>query len=214
MSKFIIGVAPISPSGANLPSPGPAFLNDLRRGCSPLRTRRPHLWTSDLPTERNEAVRVCKNVCPFTAECNTYAERADERWGVWGGVVRSVDRSEPDDQPRTLQGVMAQDAVSNHHLFAKLTDEARAEAVRLGLAERKTFVDLARYWRVEMGYLQALVGYPVIDEQIIELYHADKSDAQIALTLGVSTTKVGKVRRDNNLPTKFGGCGHRRRVSA
>jgi hypothetical protein len=190
--------------GPDLPDAGPAFMTDMRRGCSPMRTLRPHLWFSDLPSERNEAIRICKQVCPFTAECDTWAEANDERWGVWGGVVRSLPA------PAEAAAPAQRPVNSNPNLFAEMSEDQRAAAVRGALADGRTIVQLARFWKVEMGYLQRLAGLPVIDDEIIRLYHADKSNAEIAVAVGVSPTKVARVLHQHHLPSKYTGHGKRK----
>jgi hypothetical protein len=48
-----------------------------------------HLWLSEHETERAIAVMLCDH-CPVLTVCRDTAEQRDERWGVWGGVDRSI----------------------------------------------------------------------------------------------------------------------------
>jgi hypothetical protein len=48
-----------------------------------------HMWLSEHDAERATAVLLCDH-CPVLTVCRTTAEQRDERWGVWGGVDRSV----------------------------------------------------------------------------------------------------------------------------
>jgi hypothetical protein len=48
-----------------------------------------HLWLSEHDTERAAAVMLCDH-CPVLTVCRDTAELRDERWGVWGGVDRSI----------------------------------------------------------------------------------------------------------------------------
>jgi hypothetical protein len=48
-----------------------------------------HLWLSDHEAERQIAITLCDH-CTVLTVCRDTAEQRDERWGVWGGVDRSV----------------------------------------------------------------------------------------------------------------------------
>ena len=48
-----------------------------------------HLWLSEHDGERKVAALLCRH-CPVETVCRDTAEQRDERWGVWGGVDRSV----------------------------------------------------------------------------------------------------------------------------
>jgi hypothetical protein len=48
-----------------------------------------HLWLSESESERAIAVTLCDH-WPVLSVCRDTAEQRDERWGVWGGVDRSV----------------------------------------------------------------------------------------------------------------------------
>lgn len=39
------------------------------------------------PGHEQQALRVCRR-CPVRVECGEHAELEDERFGIWGGVVR------------------------------------------------------------------------------------------------------------------------------
>ncbi len=39
--------------------------------------------------EQREAAQLCLLACPVREECLSYALRADERWGVWGGTTET-----------------------------------------------------------------------------------------------------------------------------
>jgi hypothetical protein len=52
----------------------------LRTHCSDPGTS--ELWVSDHPSERREAVKLCRH-CPVLSECRTAADARDERWHVW-----------------------------------------------------------------------------------------------------------------------------------
>jgi Transcription factor WhiB len=58
------------------------------------------LWTSEHETERAIAVMLCDH-CPVLTVCRDTAEQRDERWGVWGGVDRSI---RPGGQQMTAPG--------------------------------------------------------------------------------------------------------------
>jgi Transcription factor WhiB len=47
------------------------------------------IWLSEHEPERAEAVKLCRG-CPVIQPCGQAAEERDERWGVWGGVDRSI----------------------------------------------------------------------------------------------------------------------------
>jgi hypothetical protein len=68
-----------------------ALLDAAARGerthCSDPATH--HLWLSDHDSERATAVMLCDH-CPVLTVCRDTAEQRDERWGVWGGVDRSI----------------------------------------------------------------------------------------------------------------------------
>ena len=53
----------------------------------------PALWTDEPDrrhrTARQEAAEACGH-CPIITECHAYAEVAEERWHVWGGVNRDA----------------------------------------------------------------------------------------------------------------------------
>jgi len=59
----------------------------LRTHCSDPTTH--HLWLSEHEAERATAVMLCDH-CPVLTVCQDTAEQRDERWGVWGGIDRSV----------------------------------------------------------------------------------------------------------------------------
>jgi len=46
------------------------------------------LWYSEKPSERKEAVEICKQ-CPVHELCEEYG--SDEKWGIWGGKDRGSD---------------------------------------------------------------------------------------------------------------------------
>ena len=48
-----------------------------------------HLWLSEDQRDRDIAVMMCTH-CPVLTVCRDTAELRDERWGVWGGIDRSV----------------------------------------------------------------------------------------------------------------------------
>jgi WhiB family redox-sensing transcriptional regulator len=43
------------------------------------------LWFSPLPAMRLEAVSICEG-CPVRAACLSWARKADQRFGIWGGI--------------------------------------------------------------------------------------------------------------------------------
>lgn len=45
-------------------------------------------WTSDSPDDRARAAELCAG-CAVLVPCGTFADAADERFHVWGGVDRS-----------------------------------------------------------------------------------------------------------------------------
>jgi hypothetical protein len=47
------------------------------------------LWLSEHPAERQLAAHLCRG-CPVFDPCGQAAEERDERFGVWGGVDRTV----------------------------------------------------------------------------------------------------------------------------
>lgn len=44
-------------------------------------------WTSGGPRAKQRAAEACR-ACPVLAECRAYAEAANERGAVWGGIAR------------------------------------------------------------------------------------------------------------------------------
>lgn len=44
------------------------------------------LWFSIIPADQAAALTAC-TTCPVLAHCASYADVADERWGVWGGTT-------------------------------------------------------------------------------------------------------------------------------
>ena len=64
-----------------------AAVEGQRPHCSDPETH--HLWLSEHERERQTAIMLC-NHCPVLTVCRDTAEERDERWGVWGGVDRSV----------------------------------------------------------------------------------------------------------------------------
>jgi hypothetical protein len=48
-----------------------------------------HLWLSEHERDRATAVMLCDH-CPVLTVCRQTAELRDERWGIWGGVDRSI----------------------------------------------------------------------------------------------------------------------------
>lgn len=75
----------------SLPNPGPAFLTDESRGCSKTNLDdqglSAELFYGTSKRERSEAKRICRG-CPFLRECDEYATRRHEHWGVWAGKCR------------------------------------------------------------------------------------------------------------------------------
>jgi hypothetical protein len=57
-----------------------------------------HLWLSEHDTERAIAITLCDH-CPVLTVCRDTAEQRDERWGVWGGVDRSIRSGRPKVKP-------------------------------------------------------------------------------------------------------------------
>jgi hypothetical protein len=59
-------------------------------GRSPVCVQRPGQWSSDAkPADRQDAAEAC-TFCPALALCAAYADAADERHGVWGGIDRTA----------------------------------------------------------------------------------------------------------------------------
>ena len=55
----------------------------------PCQTSDPEVWYSDITTGVHEyrmAKKLC-GVCPVRTECLTYAMKANERFGIWGGLT-------------------------------------------------------------------------------------------------------------------------------
>lgn len=52
------------------------------------------LWAADHADDRAHAARLC-GTCPALAPCARYADLADERWHVWGGVDRQTQPQPP-----------------------------------------------------------------------------------------------------------------------
>jgi Transcription factor WhiB len=69
-----------------------AAAKGLRPHCSDAGSH--HLWLSDHEADRAIAVRLCRH-CPVETVCRDTAEQRDERWGVWGGVDRSIRPGRP-----------------------------------------------------------------------------------------------------------------------
>ena len=44
-------------------------------------------WTTGGPRAKQRAAEACR-ACPVLAECRAYAEAANERGAVWGGIAR------------------------------------------------------------------------------------------------------------------------------
>jgi transcription factor WhiB len=58
-------------------------------GRAPLCVQRPEQWGPDAkPSARTDAAEAC-SYCPALHPCAAYADAANERHGVWGGVDRS-----------------------------------------------------------------------------------------------------------------------------
>ena len=58
-------------------------------------------WHSDHARERRLAAYLCvTESCPLLEACNAYAERARERFGVWGGIDRETAYREKYDTNR------------------------------------------------------------------------------------------------------------------
>lgn len=50
----------------------------------------PDLWFSDLPAYRRAAVDICFADCPVRQECQSWADRTNQRFGIWGGLDYEV----------------------------------------------------------------------------------------------------------------------------
>jgi hypothetical protein len=60
------------------------------------------LWLSDHEPERAEAARLCTG-CPVLRPCRQAAEAQDERFGVWGGIDRSIRPGRPKEGKASWQ---------------------------------------------------------------------------------------------------------------
>ena len=49
----------------------------------------PELWFSDNPEDRELAIAICA-ACPVRLGCLDYANRSDERFGIWAGEDRGA----------------------------------------------------------------------------------------------------------------------------
>lgn len=67
---------------------GPDWMTDPARGCYPGNVDDVDIFYSTDAGEQHRAKRICRR-CTFATECAEWAQDNDERWGVWGGVVRS-----------------------------------------------------------------------------------------------------------------------------
>jgi hypothetical protein len=67
---------------------GPAFFKDPARGCAPGKVDPDWFFETVDGIGRNKAIAQCRR-CPFMNECDDWATQHEERWGVWGGRIRS-----------------------------------------------------------------------------------------------------------------------------
>lgn len=65
----------------------PGWMTDTARRCNPDSVD-PDIFFSTDPQDQNAAKKLCR-LCPFVDECADWADQHGERWGVWGGRVRS-----------------------------------------------------------------------------------------------------------------------------
>jgi hypothetical protein len=70
----------------SLPDAGPAWLSSPNRGCA---DTDPDLFFSDSVADQNKALSICEQTCPFLSACDEYATQRQEKFGVWGGKLRS-----------------------------------------------------------------------------------------------------------------------------
>ncbi|GAB3349917.1 WhiB family transcriptional regulator [Modestobacter lapidis] len=67
-------------------------------GTVPCRTADPEAWWPDKRDSVELAVELCRR-CPVRAACLDYALAADERYGMWGGLL-VAERQEVTDRRR------------------------------------------------------------------------------------------------------------------
>jgi hypothetical protein len=104
--SFLLFRAVSDPRQPEMPSPGPSFLTSPRRGCAPEKLEERgedmDIFYSPEASVRARAIRICR-ACPFRRECDAYATRRGESYGVWGGKCRDPRTAPvPDRKVREL----------------------------------------------------------------------------------------------------------------
>ncbi|HEY6686909.1 MAG TPA: WhiB family transcriptional regulator [Propionibacteriaceae bacterium] len=69
-------------------------------GDKPLEWLYAPLWLSEHDADRAEAAILCVG-CPVQLECWAAAAARDERFGVWGGIDRTVKPNRPGRPPKS-----------------------------------------------------------------------------------------------------------------
>ena len=217
------------------------FFTSPTRGCAPGKGAHPEIFFANPRTveeegektaakhQRDQARRICRETCPFTAACFTWARQHNETAGIWGGVDMASDDEknrasvhyglskpapapvvEPESDDVLIERVLKAGPAS----FAKLTGDQKTMVVRAGLNQRMSWASLERKFRVSSARLKAIAGgdaSPSFEQQVRMLYHAGKSDFDIALSLDCDPKRVFRARAQLGLPALFGPGGRLRR---
>jgi hypothetical protein len=203
----------------SLPDAGPAWLSSPDRGCA---NADPDLFFSDSVADQNKAVSLCERSCPFLSACDQYATGRQEKFGVWGGKVRSSGSKmakvaaapEPELAEEPTRVDIDRMLRSNSKRFNLLTVDERAEVIKAGRDRGQSWSQLAQRYQRRITDLQILVGHsPTFDDQVKSCHTRRRSIQETAITLGVTAAAVAASLKHQQLPVLY-GPGRRPKVAA
>jgi hypothetical protein len=201
----------------SLPDAGPAWLSSPNRGCA---DTDPDLFFSDSVADQNKALSICEQTCPFLSACDEYATQRQEKFGVWGGKLRSsgskvkpvtadpgqpAPASEPEEAEEPVTVDIDRLLRSNSKRFNLLTVDERAEVIKAGRDRGQSWSQLAQRFQRRITDLQVLVGHsPTFDDQVKACHTRKRSIQETAITLGVTAAAVAGSLKHQHLPVLYG----------
>lgn len=205
-----------------------AFMTSPDRGCALAKVDTEFFFVStphNAPSAVKEKVRatrakvrrLCRDHCPFTAQCFAWADETGQRHGIWGGVDMSYDKERRDaraalglpDPAAQPEMPLIDRVLAGTSAFSPLDTDVQVDVVQAGLEQGLSFEQMAGRFEQPAEALQLLVGVEAetFDQQVARLYAAGKDDRSIGLTLGVHAKTVSSSRKRQGLATLYGPGG-------
>ena len=191
---------------------GPAWMVDPARACAPEHGNAA-LFTSDDAEELHQATTLCRQRCPFRAECGEWAAETKQAYGVWGGKARTRGGKArtPGGLPVTPELVRT----TSPRRIKDLTEDDQAAIIREGLSNGLKLGQLAQHHHLPVAQVYALSHptRPSFDDRLRQLHAEGLTSTETGVRLGVDGKTVRQCLDDLGLPRNPGRSSRQRTES-